>query len=176
MKELWKPIKGYEGLYEVSNQGRVKSLGRKTKNGFHHRVKILKFSIHTDDYLQVILYKNKKRKTYKVHRLVAENFIENPNEYKEVNHINGNKKNNTVNNLEWCTRKQNMIHAGETGLLSKESFRDIPVKAVKGDIILDFKSKKECSNYFGFGYWWYHNQVKYFGTPFKHEGYLIGEV
>ena len=111
MEEEWKPIKGYEGLYEVSNMGRVKSL---------HRSKgiILKQSIHTNGYMYAGLYKNGTRISKRVHRLVATAFIRNPNNYDVVNHKDGNKKNNTVDNLEWCTRSYNIRHAYHNGLKS----------------------------------------------------------
>lgn len=70
-----------------------------------------------------------------------------------------------------------MRHASENGLMSTESFRDMPVIAVhsNGERLI-FESKKECSSYFGFGYWWYHNQVKYHGSPFEHKDCLIKEM
>ena len=111
-QEIWKDIKGYEGLYQVSNMGRIKSLKRKVKNKNGYRIaneKIIK-PVLTDTckYYAVGLHKNKKRKTLLVHRLVAINFIPNPNNYTEVNHKDENKQNNNVNNLEWCNHKYNM--------------------------------------------------------------------
>lgn len=175
MKEVWKPVEGYEDLYQISNLGRVKSLKRRTKSGFYNRIMMLKPSEHTDGYLQVVLYKNGQRKTYKVHRLVANAFLPRSENKTEVNHLDGVKKNNSVDNLSWCTRKENMKHAGEYGLMSSESFRDVEVYAQnKEGEILTFKNKKTCSEYFGFKYWWFHNQVRYFGDPFQHNGFLIG--
>lgn len=98
--EVWKDIKGYEGLYQVSNFGRVKSLFRYKK--------ILKLCKSESGYLCVNLYKNKKMKRITVHRLVAENFINKPT--LEVNHKDGNKENNFISNLEWVTTKENIIH------------------------------------------------------------------
>ena len=123
--EVWKDIKGYEGLYQVSNLGRIKSLEKFNKTnifdesiGYTRKEKILKpyFRSNLKQYLVVCLYKNKKGKLFSVHRLVAENFIENKEKYKEVNHIDGNKTNNNVVNLEWCNRKQNSIHSVNNGL------------------------------------------------------------
>ena len=103
MKEEWKDIKGYEGLYQISSFGRVKSL-----NYMHKSVsKYLSLAIMSSGYVYVLLYKEGKRKMYRVHRLVAEAFIPNPNNYKEVNHKDENKQNNRVDNLEWCTRNYN---------------------------------------------------------------------
>ena len=109
-EEIWKDIEGYEGLYQVSNFGRIKSLPRyhKTKSSYCSKERILK-TIHNDrGYEMVGLSKNWKKKKIFVHRLVAETFIENPNNYKQVNHINEMEKdNNTVENLEWCNCKYN---------------------------------------------------------------------
>ena len=106
MKEIWKDIKDYEQLYVVSNTGKIKSLARKNTNGG-----ILKPSHNKDGYLQVILCKNGKTKCFKCHRLVAEQFIPNLNNKPEVNHIDGNKENNDISNLEWVTTSENVIHA-----------------------------------------------------------------
>ena len=106
MNEIWKDIDGYEGLYQVSNYGKVKSLG----NEFSRKEKILNFSKNKDGYLQVFLYKEGKRKNCYVHCLVANAFIPNPNNLPTVNHINENKENNVVENLEWMNMKQQVNH------------------------------------------------------------------
>ena len=122
--EIWKPIKGYEGFYEVSNFGRVKSLERKVKANFHfgntrtYKERILK-SGNVKGYQQVTL-RNGISKHEFIHRLVAEAFVPNPKGYKTINHIDGNKKNNCADNLEWCTQKENVRHAWKTGLVDKE--------------------------------------------------------
>lgn len=104
---IWKPIEGYEGLYEISNTGRVKShQGRK---------KILNISLKKDGYVQVQLYKEKKYKQFLVHRLVALAFIDNPDNKYEINHIDGVRDNNNVDNLEWCTSRENTIDAINRG-------------------------------------------------------------
>ena len=104
MEEEWRDIKGYEGKYQVSNLGRVKSLKNCKGN---YREKILKLGKDKLGYLQVVLSKEGKGKLFRVHRLVAESFIENTNNYPEVNHKDENKSNNCVDNLEWCDRKYN---------------------------------------------------------------------
>ena len=111
MEEIWKGIKGYEGLYQVSNLGRVKSLERVSKHtkGYmaHYKEKILASISEKNGYVRTILTKNNTSKSYYIHRLVAEAFIPNPDNLPEVNHIDENKANNCVNNLEWCTHKYN---------------------------------------------------------------------
>lgn len=118
INEVWKDIKGYEGLYQVSNLGRIKrlkksfidSLGRK----YHYDERIYKLQKDNNGYLLVTLPKSR---LFRVHRLVASAFLENPNNLKEINHIDGNKSNSNVLNLEWVTHKQNMKHALESGLM-----------------------------------------------------------
>lgn len=110
MKEKWKPIKGYEEKYEVSNLGRV-------RNVLKNKIKNTRLN---NGYVIVDLYKGGIRKTYLVHRLVAIAFIPNPNNYNEVNHISGIKNCNCSKNLEWCNRSMNMIHAYKMGLCHKK--------------------------------------------------------
>jgi hypothetical protein len=118
--EIWKPIKGYEGFYEVSNLGRVKSLDRigiYPDRKIELKGKVLSKRIINHGYIGVKLYKDNKSKSISVHRLVAMAFIDNPHNYNEVNHINFIKDDNKVENLEWCNRSQNMQHAGLNGKL-----------------------------------------------------------
>ena len=103
-QEIWKDIEGYEGLYQISNHGMVKSLPRNTTKGG-----ILKFGHNNDGYNQVCLYDGKgNKKTYRVCRLVAYAFIKNPYNLPEVNHKDKNVKNDNFTNLEWCGRKYNV--------------------------------------------------------------------
>lgn len=112
--EIWKDIQGYEGLYQVSNLGRVKSLGRFVINplvpkGYSwHPERILKGRNDTKGYLRVVLYKDQMSKGFKVHRLVAVAFIPNSENKPEVDHINRDKIDNSVNNLRWVSHKENM--------------------------------------------------------------------
>ena len=106
MKEIWKPIDNYENLYEVSNFGRVKSYHY--HNGTYSR--ILKPRKVKDGYLMIALYKDKKCKNFQVHQLVANAFIPNIKRYTEVNHKNFDKTDNNVTNLEWITRRENVLH------------------------------------------------------------------
>ena len=122
MKEIWKDIEGYEGLYQVSNFGRIKSLehnssmtnifGKGGKSLVKHNEKIINGYIQNTGYLTVTL----TGKKYSVHRLVAKAFVQNPNNYPVINHIDGNKLNNKVDNLEWCTHKHNTREAIRLGL------------------------------------------------------------
>lgn len=102
-REEWKDIKGYEGIYQISNMGRVKSLS----NGKYKKEKIRKYRKDKDGYLQLNLHKNNVMTTFKVHRLVAEAFIPNPHNLPQVNHKDEDKTNNRVDNLEWCTVEYN---------------------------------------------------------------------
>ena len=112
--EIWKDIPEYEGLYQVSNLGRVKSLKRLDKRNRIVKEKILKHGIDTNGYHLVKLYKYDKPRTLKVHRLICQVFIQNPNNYTEVNHKDEDKSNNCVDNLEWCTRKYNVNYGNRT--------------------------------------------------------------
>lgn len=105
MEEIWKDITGYEGLYQISSLGNVKSL---FDNNGKRRDHILSGGNDADGYKIVLLYKDRKRSTKKVHRLVAEAFIPNPNNYPQVNHKDENKSNNYADNLEWCTLLYNI--------------------------------------------------------------------
>lgn len=113
--EIWKSINGFEN-YQISNTEKVKSLERIYYSGAHHTTKkiqpemLLQHKIDKNGYHYVHLYKNGKQYIKKIHRLVAEAFIPNPNNLPEVNHINLIKSDNNINNLEWCTHKYNMKH------------------------------------------------------------------
>nr|DAG56935.1 MAG TPA: homing endonuclease [Caudoviricetes sp.] len=111
MQEIWKDIEDYEGLYQVSNKGRVKSIERYSYKGNRSiqklKERILKVGIRKDNYLTVVLRKNGKSTSYLVHRLVAQNFIPNPHGYNVVNHKDENKQNNDIRNLEWCSSLYN---------------------------------------------------------------------
>ena len=123
--EIWKDIKGYEGLYQVSNFGNVKSLERYKKN--HSKLqkvneKILKATINkTNGYVYVMLMKNASEKNTRVHKLVAEAFLPNEDNKPQINHIDGNKANNKVDNLEWCTCSENVTHAYKNRLANNDN-------------------------------------------------------
>src|SRR5690606_28733657 len=117
VEEVWKDVKGYEGFYQVSNLGRVKSLERHVPNGDNTfrvvKERYLKTNKKTNEYIKV----NLSGKSFRVHRLVATAFIGNPNNYPEVNHINGDKTDNNVTNLEWCSSSYNMKHNEKLGVV-----------------------------------------------------------
>ena len=118
MLEIWDDIKGYEGLYQVSNMGRVKSFPR---HGTHTQEEhILKLGINHKGYLQVKLTKDSKSKTFVVHRLVAQTFILNPNNLPQVDHYDDNKENNIAYNLQWISNEDNMAKSWQTGARSIE--------------------------------------------------------
>lgn len=138
--EIWKDIKGYEGLYQVSNLGNVKSIGRTVEHNKGHKIvkeRILKsgYCGVKRNYLQVQLQNHRKVKSCKVHRLVAEAFIPNPNNYSEINHIDENPSNNCVDNLEWCDRKYNN-HYGTRDERARKSLSKM-VRCLETNAIFD---------------------------------------
>ena len=136
-KEIWKDIQGYEGMYQVSSHGRVKSFKK-------NKVKILKPQMHYKGYEFVTLHKNGIGEKCKVHRLVAKAFIPNPNNYPVVNHKDENKSNNNVENLEWCTVSYNNIYNGKAVKIGK--IHNKKVKCITTNEI--FNSVKEAREYF----------------------------
>ena len=124
IEEIWRPVVGYEGLYEVSNLGRVRSLDMYVKVGYGnyrlHKGKVLSPTKNKNGYLKVNLYCNGKQKTIDVHRLVTEAFLPNPDNLPQVNHKDEDKTNNRVENLEWCDHKYNMNY-GTRNIRAKET-------------------------------------------------------
>lgn len=136
--EIWKDVKGFESIYQVSNTGKIKSLARlKPNNGgfFMTKERILKPGKNKSGYYQVILEKDGKRTSKRVHRIVAETFLDNPNNYPQINHINKNKLDNNLSNLEWCTNQYNAeySHAKTINLYDKY-----------GNLITVFNINKFC--------------------------------
>lgn len=118
--ELWKDVKGYDGKYQVSNLGNVRSVDRTFTNAcgvvVTRKGTILKPRVNRNGYMRVTMHKGGKVNTEVIHRCVAVAFIPNPEELPQVNHKDGNKRNNNVSNLEWCTSMENMHHAAQKGL------------------------------------------------------------
>lgn len=148
MDETWKDIKDYEGLYQVSNLDNVRSLERvvthKTTGSRTIREKILKLNNDNNGYFYVSLSKDGKKKNFKIHRLVAEAFIPNPENLPQVNHIDENKSNNKITNLEWSTSLSNLNHSRviEKGNLARK--RRIIQKSFDGNIIETYSSITEA--------------------------------
>lgn len=115
MREIWKEIHGYEGIYAVSTQGDIYSIKRR---------KLRKLRKDKYGYMMVSLNKDGNIRTFFVHRLVAASFIDNPQNLTEVNHIDGNKENNCADNLEWCDHATNIRHAYATGLMPYQMKQD----------------------------------------------------
>ena len=116
MKEQWKAIKGNREIYEVSNFGNVRTKDREGARGRNIKGHVLAQHDNSNGYPRCDMNFDGKRKSYLVHRLVAKSFIPNPENKPDVNHKNGNKHDNSVENLEWCTKSENEKHAWKTGL------------------------------------------------------------
>ena len=131
--EKWKPIKGYEGIYEISNLGRVKSVKRYR----NLKDRIMSATDNGHGYLIVPLSKNSTRKNHYVHRLVAEHFVPNeePDKFIVVNHIDFDKRNNNANNLEWCTQKYNVCFSRERMCKA----RTVPTTSATGEKYIYFR-------------------------------------
>lgn len=125
INEIWMDVLGYDGYYQISNIGRVKSLERDNTHKKYGRIipeSFLKPQEHyKNGYFSVLFKIGKHQKRFTIHSLVANAFLENPKSLKEVNHKDGVKSNNSVQNLEWCTRSENNIHAFAIGLRKKKN-------------------------------------------------------
>lgn len=151
MDEIWKDIEGYEGLYQVSNWGRVRSLHRK-HSYCKSRDNILSNNL-SPNYYHVALCKDGKVIRRQVHRLVAENFIPNPNNYPQVNHIDENKTNNMVDNLEWVTARQNLIHSNVLKKMKqaaiKKQQKSVIMYDTNGAYLKEFESATIAAKHIG---------------------------
>lgn len=159
MSEIWKDITGYENLYMVSSAGRIKSVDRYVKNRNGVALKKGKIlapaKIDKTQYLKVSLWKNNKQKTFLVHRLVAEAFLEKNSEKTQVNHIDENPQNNNVENLEWCTPSYNVnfgTRNDRAALKKKENTvdgKEIAQLDMNGNVVQRFSSAKKAAEYIG---------------------------
>lgn len=152
INEIWKEIPGYEGYFEVSNLGNFRSKDRMVKyknNGLRkYPGKPLKVEQMQDGYQRIVLMKEAIKKRYMCHRLVALTFIPNPNNYPQVNHIDGVRNNNCIDNLEWCTQSQNELHSVRVlGKSMKGKTNSKPVYCKELD--KNFKSMKQAIEYLG---------------------------
>lgn len=189
-EEIWKPIKDYEGLYEVSNFGKVRNCRSYSPHTTSNKTKFGKLKTQRENncgYLRVRISKNCKGKDLFVHRLVAETFLEKQEGKSVVNHIDCDKKNNHVSNLEWVSTSENMKHAYQNGLINmysekrKESMAKVHIKQKKKVLILNNKGEKlgifdslqEASLFFGFNRAYFSSVYKNGNPKFNVE--LLGE-
>lgn len=156
-------VNGFEN-YQVTDDGRVWSKKHK---------KWLKLFSNNVGYLQVYLSKNGKQKWFKIHKLVAEAFIPNPNGYKEINHKDDNKENNVVENLEWCDRSHNMLWNGLSAKISEKLKKKVYQYTIDGNLIKIYESSKDAAKY-GFNSSCISNCC--YGRVLTHKGYKWSHV
>ena len=146
-EEIWKPIPDYEKFYEASTFGNIRTIERilvLPERQYLKKQKVLKGYYNTKGYLNVKLYDGlAKGKSITIHRVIALTFLENPNNYKEVNHIDYDKSNNSVENLEWCSRSHNVLHAYKGMKLSDYSGSARSTKLKEADVLKIRQSYKE---------------------------------
>lgn len=150
MEEIWKDVKGFEGLYQVSNLGRIKSYAHKVKcrGGFRVQPSKILTNCFDGNYYHVTLFKTNKRKLLLVHRIVAMAFLDNHENKRTVNHIDGNKQNNKVDNLEWATYSENIKHAFSTGLnMPHDGGTSKPILEydLNGNFVREYKSINDAA-------------------------------
>lgn len=147
MIEIWKDIKGYEGKYQISNLGNVRSLYDENQICKTPRTKMLRLC-ERNGYCTIVLSMKGKRKSLQVHRLVAEAFIPNTKNKPFINHIDENRKNNNVNNLEWCTQLENVKHSlhkkigSMVNYVGKSGEKYIRIKNNKYEVSIYYKGKR----------------------------------
>lgn len=142
MDEIWLDIEGYEGLYQISNKGRVKSLYKGSE-------RILRPAIDRYGYYKIMLYNDGVRKTFTIHRLVAQAFIPNLYNKPQINHLDENKLNNCVYNLEWATAKENINYGTHNERVGNSQSKPIIQYSKSGDFIREWKSASEVKRVLG---------------------------
>lgn len=152
MEEIWKAIVGYENFYEVSSMGRIRAIGTTNREGYcrYKTPKILSGGIDKDGYVIIVLCNGSTHRTKRVHRIVANHFIPNPDNLPCINHRDENKRNNSIENLEWCTTKYNDNYGSHNTNLSK-SLRNHPLKSKPviqltkdGKFVAEYPSAREA--------------------------------
>lgn len=150
--EEWRDVPGYVGKYQISSLGRVKSLSRRMRanTGYYiSRERIFK-KYNNRGYEEIKLYSGDDTfKNVQVHRLVAQSFISNPNNYPQINHIDGNPRNSRVENLEWCTNSMNTKHAYDTGLKDPKNYKGSgnPCSKITEQTVLDIREDRNSGKY-----------------------------
>lgn len=163
-EEIWKDITGYEGLYQVSNLGRVKSLGNgETYNSSEH---ILKPKQEHNGYLRINLWKNGEHKMFSIHRLVANTFISNPDDFPQVNHLDFNKQNNCLENLEFCSAKYNTTYSQGTKIKCLD---------LETNKIIYYPSIREAARNFNVSSSSIYNSLKRNKSPYKNR-FIFTEI
>lgn len=155
---IWKAAKGYEGQYEVSNFGGIRGIDRvvqqKNKWGGISKVKIKgreRMPQNGSSGYHIVTLKGKSKL---LHRIIAQTFIPNPYNLREVNHIDGNKKNNIISNLEWVSREQNIRHGYDTGLIRQSSGSSVSITIQRGEEVHQFKNQIEAAKFMGVSREW----------------------
>lgn len=174
---IWKPISEYEGIYEVSSNGSIRTVEGKETFTKHHgkrlwKQRILKQKTDKGGYKRVSLYKEGKPKDFLVHRLVANEFCVKPEGKNLVNHIDGNPSNNDYTNLEWCTSKENVNHAFENGLMTTQKSVKLISKATGEETV--FYSLAQASEFMGKNKGYVSCVLKRGKTETKH--YIINKI
>ena len=168
-----KSVVGYEGLYEVTDDGVVFSVDRYTVDGKRLKRKEIKGGKFSNGYEFVCLRKDGVNHNCLKHRLVAEAFIKNPDNLPVVNHIDGNIHNNSVENLEWCTQGYNLKHAVDIGLIKNQCKICRKVIVKRDEKIITFDTMKDCAEFFGFKKSWLQGYVRKYGLDFTYNGHEI---
>ena len=154
MNEIWKDIEGYEGLYQISNFGRVKSLDRYVKSRWgNYRLlngKLIKGYKNKNGYCLITLWNKQISKTYLLHRLVAETFLSNPDNLPQINHKDENKSNNQVENLEWCTAKYNSNYGTHVERSTAPKRKTVYQYSIDGQFIREWSSSMEIQRQLSF--------------------------
>ena len=149
-EEIWKDIEGFEGLYQVSSFGRVKSLARILSDGRRWKERILQQETN-HGYKRVVLADDNINKTYRVHRLVAQTFLPNPNNYTIINHKDENKSNNNIDNLEWCSPKYNSNYGNCKYKIAEKLSKPVIQMDMNFKPIAYYKSLSDVGRQTGYG-------------------------